>query len=465
MGLNSEQALIQLILRNPHETVSLNRKGFKSKFFTQSELGKLYSRVYEVHTQFNSLPTDEEIETYGVSRDTSLEIEQTTEHLSNFLIEEYNKKFTSKVLVAAAEHLRDHGSKAAKEVALRGFSSLLDTSKESSTTNITDLNDDVLEYYNMRAKYKGQIIGIPTGFDILDHHTMGLQPGWLVVISGRLGSYKNWVLINTALSAWKNGNNVALFSCEMSKIEIALRIHALGANIPPDKIRHGNLSVEEYDKFTKYLEEIKSPPWGKLEINDNPHSIFDVDNELKAINEHTPMDIAFVDSVYRIESEGESDVSKQKAISRAGKDLAMKYKLPVVYTVQLNRKFAEANSTEKGKEQTTSGNHFIYGSDSYAHDADVMLMLNQPESYMQFNYNDMILTKFRHGADGIQYIIEINLNTPKISQVSTEEAKIRIVGKATSSTVRDEKIIGQAEDLLEYYKNQSTVKSEEIINA
>ena len=171
----------------------------------------------------------------------------------------------------------------------------------------------------------------------------------------------------------------------------------MATNRPPTKFLKGTLSDNEKEKFKQHLEISKNQPFGKLILNDNPVNMTEISDDISKINEVNPVDIIFIDSAYRMQGPGDSDTTRQAGIARAAKDLAKKYNVPVVCTVQLNRDFAKANSTDKGKEKTTSGGHFVHGTDAWNQDSDIMLVLNQPEVYKPYDYLDFILQKFRHG--------------------------------------------------------------------
>jgi len=452
--INTEYSLIQLLLREPHKTVDLQRKGIRAKYFKNKKLGKAYKLIYDRHTNLQSLPTEEELTRLDVKLESE-EIPHTVNHLIENILEEYNKNFMKDVIRASSEAVTEHGPNAARDILLKGVQLLADIEKSERSKNIVDINEEVMQRYLDRAQHKGQITGIPTGFHIFDNHTMGLQPQWLVCIAGRNASFKTWVLTNWALNAWRRGNNVLVFSCEMSVPELAIRVHALAANVPPTKVQHGILDDIELDRFTNHLEAAKSAPFGKLIINDDPKSIADIDDQIAEISQDVAPDIIFIDSAYLMEGKGESDTSRQRDIAKQAKLLAKKYNIPVVCTVQLNRDFAKANA---GKEKTTGGGYFVSGTDGWNQDSDIVLMLNRPEVYQAYDYSDFILDKFRHGPQGVNYILEINLQVPKIEQIDFETAKARIVGAPPPSTQKGQKVFDMAKQV--FQTNESAVAND-----
>lgn len=450
--MNNEHAIVQLLLQDPHQTVDLYRKGLRTKHFKNKEYGKAYKLVHDRHITFQSIPTDEELLRLNIKKENE-KIPHTFEHLLKNIFDDYNKQLLKDTLVASAQLLTTEGADVASAFFLQGVSRLIKTGSNGRNTNASELNDDIWQTYLNREMYKGQITGIPTGFHIFDNHTMGLQPQWLVTIAGRNASFKTWVLTYWALSAWKKGNTVAIFSCEMSKKELATRIYVLDANVPPTKIQHGTMDDKELNRFQRGFKLTSLPPYGNLILNDDPLSMADVDAQCQAIQEIHPIDIIFIDSAYRMHGEGDSDVSRQRDIANQAKNLAKKYNVPVVCTVQLNRDFAKANATDKTKDRTSSGGYYIYGTDGWNQDSDIVLMINRPENYIPYNYSDFILDKFRHGQQGINYLLEINLLVPKIEQIDFETGKSRIQGTPPPSTTKGNQIMDAAKHIFDINEN------------
>jgi replicative DNA helicase len=457
--LNSEFALIQLLLRTPHQSVELNRKGLRSKHFKNPDYKKAYKLIHETHVAYGSLPTTEQLDVLNIKIDYEEEIPHTIEYCLENIKSEYNKNLLKEVIKAAGTALIDEGVDAAKDIMQQSTQHLVDFEKIERSQDITALTDDFLEQYNFKAKFKGQIIGVPTGFSILDNHTMGLMPQWLVVVAGRNGQGKSWQIFSWAAHAWQKGYNVGVFSCEMSKRELISRIHALLSGVPPIAIQHGTMNLEEYSRLETHLKKCFAPPFGKLILNDQPSDMLDIEAEIIETNRTTPLDIVFIDSAYRLRSPGDSDPARQKNIAIAAKNLAKKYNIPVVVSVQLNRDFAKANETEKGKSKTTAGSHYVYGSDGFEQEADLILIINRPENYEPFHYVDLITTKFRHGSEE-HYIFEMNLNVPRIMQIDRETAEARLAGAPPPITNKANHMIEQAKQMfINDIKEQDKLKN------
>jgi replicative DNA helicase len=445
--MNSEYALIRLILKDPHWTVSLNRRGLRAKHFKNEIYGKAYKLIHNTHVNFQSIPTDDEFKSIGLKLDNE-PVQQTVDHCFNYIMENYRKRLTEQAIRSAAEALTHEGTEQALEIMKKANAYMPEIDKIERSKYITDYSEQFWENYEFRKQFKGQIVGVPSGFEIIDNLTMGFRKQWLITISGRNAQFKTWVLLFWAMTAWKAGKNVAIFSCEMSIDELALRIHSLASKVPPSRVQHATLTLDEEMALQNHLKSCHEPPYGKLIINDYPGSITAIKAEIDEINKTTPIDILFIDSAYRMVGDGDNEVSRQASIARNSKNLAKDLDIPVVCSVQLNREFAKANANEKTKGRTISGAHYVHGTDAWEQDSDMVFAINRPEDYEEYNYSDFICTKFRHGPEE-SYILEINLLVPKIQQVDAEAAKARIKGDPPPQTQKADTRFDQARMVME----------------
>jgi replicative DNA helicase len=444
--MNTEYALIKLLLDNPRDIIQLNRNGFRPNWFKNAQYKKVYNRILDSQIRLNSIPTKDELDELGfeeINEEVSYSLEKCVENIIN----NYNREYGKKISKQFGEALINKSPIEAKEMMADAIRKFADLGKAEKNKDINDLTEEVLAQYRRVKEHKGEITGVPTGFELLDSMTMGFQPTWLVTIMGRNASFKTWILIQWALHAWKLGYNIGFFSCEMGATEVANRIHALASNIQPTKVRHGNLEPDEEERFENHLMSCANKPFGKLIINDNPSSMLEIESiiEEQQEGEH-PFDIIFVDSAYRMKSEGDSEVVKQGNIARNAKNLAKKFNIPVVCSIQANREFAKANSTEKTKDKTVSGGFFGYGTDAWNQDSDMIFLINRPENFAPFNYSEFIMDKYRHGSVE-NFILEINLNLPKIRQIDANEARSKVAGAPTQTTQDGEAILNSAQEL------------------
>ncbi|HEY4831442.1 MAG TPA: DnaB-like helicase C-terminal domain-containing protein, partial [Waddliaceae bacterium] len=360
-----------------------------------------------------ALPTVEDLAKFKVEI-LDEEIGQTPLQLVKAIMDDYNAKLLQEIAITSVHTLNDKGVEAARELLAESVGLFANLEDKNSVINISDLTNEFIQNYYETVKNKGVLVGIPTGFPLIDAHIRGFKKQWLVVISGRNGNYKTWFLLSIAINAWKNGQNIAIFSAEMSNAELQNRIHALAANLPPTKLQHGLLDDNEMVILDRYLAEKDLPPYGKLFLCDMPTTMDKIIIDCNDLKKSNQLDAIFIDSVYLLSSKGESETVRLKKIADEAKKMAKKLDLPVIVTTQLNRDFAKAN---QGKEQTVSGGHYIYGTDAWNQNADVNITINVPEKYKEHKFVELILNKYRHGAQDEQWALRIALDKPKVEQV------------------------------------------------
>jgi replicative DNA helicase len=454
--MNTELALIKLLLNKPHDIISLNRDKFQASWIKNPTFRKVYKKILDCQIKFQTVPTSDELAEVGFE-DVNEPVEYSIEQCVEGIITAHNKEHGKNLAKKFSETLINKTPEEAKEFLAQSLNGFVNIGRINRSKNITELTEEILTNYKRIEEHRGEITGIATGFKKLDEMTMGFQPTWLVTIMGRNASYKTWIMIQWALHAWRLGHNVAFFSCEMGETEVANRIHALAADVQPTKIRQGSMDVDEKARYIKHLTDCEKPPFGKLFINDNPSNMSDIAAEIENYQQTYPLDVIFIDSAYRMKSDGDTEVVRQGNIARGAKDLAKKYNIPVICSIQANREFAKANSTEKTKDKTASGGFYGYGTDAWNQDSDMIFLINRPENFAPFNYSEFVMDKFRHGSIE-DLILEINLNIPKIVQVDTTMARDKISGAPTKATQEGEVILFDAQNSLKEFMDHFSKK-------
>jgi len=420
--MNTEQSLLQLLLENPKEIVELSSQGFKKEFIQNKSLRPVFDLILNTYSKFQSVPTTEELESLKF-KFIEEKIPHTINHCAHSIYSVFLNLLQRKMLLKAGDILIQEGPEAQKKFITEALAKMPRFNNDAAFKEIKESTDKFLEAYNKRSKNKNKITGVETGFPTFDLHTRGLQPQWLTVIQGRNGQFKSWVMANWAKNMFLNGKNVLIFSAEMSYQEIENRIHSLALGIPESKIRDGELDINEHEKMQKYLEQVKNEEiGGKLIIHDNPDSLTSIKLDIQSILQKHSIDIIFIDSVYRLSSKADHEGLTQ--IAKGCKNMAREFGIPVVVTIQANREFAKEN--KKFKREVSTNGMSAAGTDAWNTDSDIMLILHRYDEMKPFNYNDFVLDKFRHGQQGIRFILEINLKVPIIQEVNLDEAIMRL---------------------------------------
>jgi replicative DNA helicase len=214
----------------------------------------------------------------------------------------------------------------AEQKVVSGFSNVRDIVKSSFGTI------DVLFDRGQR------VTGIETGFVDLDNLTSGLQPGELVVVAGRPSLGKTALALNVAAhAAVKNKKVVGIFSLEMSKESLVIRLLCSEAGIDSHKLRTGFSSREDWNKMMRTLGRLAAAP---LFIEDSPAlSIMQIRAKARRLKAEKGLDLLIVDFLQLVSGHGRFENRTQEVsfISRSLKSIAKELRVPVMALSQLSR--------------------------------------------------------------------------------------------------------------------------------
>ncbi|HEY8450738.1 MAG TPA: replicative DNA helicase [Natronosporangium sp.] len=183
-----------------------------------------------------------------------------------------------------------------------------------------------------------EMVGVPTGFRDLDALLHGLHPGQLIVVAGRPGLGKSAVGLDFARNAAvRHGLTSAIFSLEMSKVEIVMRLLAAETRVPLQNLRSGQLSDEDWSRLARRLGEISEAP---LFIDDTPNlTLMEIRAKARRLRQRHDLRLLIVDYLQLMTSPRRVESRQQEVseLSRGLKLLAKEIECPVVAIAQLNR--------------------------------------------------------------------------------------------------------------------------------
>ncbi len=251
-----------------------------------------------------------------------------------------------------------------------------------------------------RFKQKGHVSGVPTGFNRLDQLTYGLQAGDLIIVAGRPSMGKTAFALNLAAHAALDHHiPVAIFSLEMSKEQLGMRLLASEARVSGNKIRSGFLSQErDWPALTQAADRLYNAP---IYIDDTPAlSVLEMRAKARRLKaEREDLGLILVDYLQLMRGRRESFDSREQEISdisRSLKALAKELDLPVVALSQLNRKVEERpNRRPMLSDLRESG--------AIEQDADVIAFIYRERVYnreAEDNIAEIIVGKQRNGPTG-----------------------------------------------------------------
>ncbi|MCB2187490.1 MAG: replicative DNA helicase [Deltaproteobacteria bacterium] len=252
---------------------------------------------------------------------------------------------------------------------------------------------------------KGQVSGVTTGFKRLDQLTTGLQPGDLIIIAGRPSMGKTAFALNIAANAAVRGNvPVAVFSLEMSKEQLGMRLLCGEARVSGGKIRSGFLSQnQDWPALIQAADLLSRSP---IFIDDTPAlAVLEMRAKARRLKAEHKLGLIVVDYLQLMRGRAGSDSREQEIsdISRSLKALAKELDLPVVALSQLNRKVEDRPRGDRRPQLSD-----LRESGAIEQDADVVAFIYRKKAYKKAdepeeaddNVAEIIIGKQRNGPTG-----------------------------------------------------------------
>jgi replicative DNA helicase len=227
---------------------------------------------------------------------------------------------------------------------------------------------------------KNLITGVSSGFDELDHLTAGFQPSDLIIIAGRPSMGKTALALNIAQRASIDNNvTVAIFSLEMSREQLALRMLCSEARVNAQNVRTGFLGEHDWPVLINAAGHLSE---ASIFIDDTPAaSVLEMRAKARRLKSEHGLGLVIVDYLQLMRGRGQSERREQEIseISRSLKAMAKELNVPVIALSQLNRKVEDrphkkpqmADLRESGAiEQDADVIIFIYRDEVYNPDED-----------------------------------------------------------------------------------------------
>lgn len=342
----------------------------------------------------------------------------------------YLVKLTNKVASAAniEYHARIIAQKYIQRELIRVSTKIIKDSYEDSTDVFALLDDaekglfDITQNNMSRgvetmssvtAKFRQQLeelkdkedglTGVPTGFLNLDRLTSGWQPSDLVILAARPGMGKTSFVLALAKNAAMDFNKgVAIFSLEMSDIQLVQRLVTLEAEISGQKMRKGNLEEYEWQQLYTAIEQMADIP---IFIDDTPGiNIFELRAKCRRLKAQYDIQMVIIDYLQLMSGGGDGKGNREQevsAISRGLKALAKELNVPVIALSQLSRAVESRGGTKKPMLSD------LRESGSIEQDADMVMFIYRGEYYQILEdeegeslkgIGEILVAKNRHGA-------------------------------------------------------------------
>ena len=248
------------------------------------------------------------------------------------------------------------------------------------------------------SRLHGAIGGVPTGFIDLDNLLTGLHPGELVVVGARPSMGKTSFAMNIASHAsLKRGKSVAVFTLEMPREQIAMRMLCSDAQVDMQRVRKGTLTDKDWSNLANSVQSMADAP---MYIDDTAGiTPSQLRSRCRRLKMDKGLDLVVVDYLGLMKADGrvESRQLEVSEISRQLKAIALDMKIPIIACAQLSR----ANKDRVDKRPVLSD---LRDSGSIEQDADVVMFLHREEYYNKDtedkNIGEVIISKQRSGPLG-----------------------------------------------------------------
>ncbi|MDR0543756.1 MAG: replicative DNA helicase [Odoribacteraceae bacterium] len=288
-------------------------------------------------------------------------------------------------------------------------------SVKKETTPINVLIEQAVKNIEEIGK-RGGISGIPSGFDALDGVTSGWQPSDLVIIAARPSMGKTAFVLSMARSmAVEHNVPVAIFSLEMSSLQLVNRLIASETEISSEKLRNGALSTAEWQQLHAKITGLLKAP---IYVDDTPAlSIFELRAKCRRLQQRYGIKVLVIDYLQLMTAGSDMRGNREQEvsmISRQLKIIAKELNIPVIALSQLNRLLEQ----RENKRPMLSD---LRESGAIEQDADMVLFIHRPEKVGRMfddegnslrGIAELLIAKHRNGAVGevtLRFVEELAL--------------------------------------------------------
>ncbi len=245
---NYEMHLVSKLLRSKNGDQvwndTMEELGFKNRFLLYKDE---FDFIWNHRAKYSVLPSEEVF----LKKFPNAVLPKASDPLS-FYIDEIKNAFLfsemSELHAQMTEKLQASLPREAYSLSISYLNKMEGMRSVTTDLNLVDSVDDRIKSYEARSKL-GLVSGIPTGWVVLDQETTGFHKGELVFLTGRMATFKTWILLSWALHAWSQGYVPLLFSREMGSMQIARRIDTLITGTRFKNIKTGSLNKKEFKKF------------------------------------------------------------------------------------------------------------------------------------------------------------------------------------------------------------------------
>jgi replicative DNA helicase len=261
--------------------------------------------------------------------------------------------------------------------------------------SLSEIMPGALDEIEAIGSRSGMLTGVPTGFSDLDALTNGLHPSQMVIIAARPAMGKSTLALDFArAAAIRNNMATVVFSLEMGRNEITMRLLSAESRVSLQTMRTGQMNDDDWARLARRMSEVADAP---LFIDDSPNmSMMEIRAKCRRLKQRHDLKFIIIDYLQLMSSPRRVENRQQEVseLSRSLKLLAKELQVPVVALSQLNR----------GPEQRTDKKPLLSDlreSGSIEQDADMVILLHREDHYepesARAGEADLIVAKHRNG--------------------------------------------------------------------
>ena len=413
--LEAERSVLGAVLVNNPALMTAIEKGLKAEDFFLPQ----HRLVFEAMLGLDEArqPVDAVTLTELLHRDGKLDAAGGAEYIAQLMngvhrainVEHYarivREKAVLRNLIHATQAIQEQALEArdsVDEILDRAESFVFKLAEERIRAGFVGVKELVRDSYPRLEKIFSEgkrITGLATNYARLDNQTSGLQPSELIIVAARPSMGKTAFALNIAENvAVRRNESVAIFSLEMSKESLLMRLLASEARVNAHKFRTGHFSKEDWTLMTESLMRLAEAP---LWIDDSAaSSVLEMSAKARRLKKEKGLSLVIVDYLQLIAAHGRFSNRNEEVsfISRSLKAMAKELKVPVIVLSQLTRAPEREDREPLLADLRESG--------AIEQDADVVIFINRPGFYKadlpeeERAKTNMIIAKQRNGPTG-----------------------------------------------------------------
>ncbi len=285
---------------------------------------------------------------------------------------------------------------------------LFDISQRNLKKDVSQIDpilDRAVEQMQMAGRRQSGLSGLGTGFRELDKVTSGWQNSDLIIIAARPAMGKTAFVLSMALNIALHNDPVAVFSLEMSNLQLVNRLISNACELPGEKIKSGDLSTSDWGQLTTRMSRLQGLP---MYVDDTSGlSIMELRTKARRLVREHQVKIIIIDYLQLMTAGIKLGSREQEVstISRSLKQLAKELDIPIIALSQLNRKLEDRGNKDKRPQLSD-----LRESGAIEQDADIVCFIHRPEYYTHSGLDEdgnnirgkaeFIIAKHRSGSVG-----------------------------------------------------------------